>query len=315
MPRASISIRLSASAKSVFPALLIGCLLVAAMVNLVEATPLPQPNGDGQSTFQQKCAACHTIGGGPTLGPDLKGVTATQDRNWLLAFTLTPDKLIAQKDPRAMQLLQEFKNIPMPNLGLTEADANAVLDYLTAQSGGAPATGSTPGQTSPQPSQPQTTGSTQTQPSPQPSKPQPLGAGNADSGRALFTGASAFKNGGPPCIACHAVSGDGALGGGALGPDLTQAFAKFGGDAGLGPVFASLPFPTMKPFYDSRPLTPEEQADLKAFLQASATGQPGQPTLLLAVLAVGGMALLLVIAQLVWHKRVNSVRKSLVGRP
>src|SRR3989337_709452 len=46
-------------------------------------------------------------------------------------------------------------------------------------------------------------------------------------GRALFTGARRLENGGPACMSCHSVAGLGALGGGALGPDLTLAYNKY----------------------------------------------------------------------------------------
>src|SRR4030065_1033317 len=38
----------------------------------------------GEGIFQQKCSACHTVGGGRSVGPDLAGVTSTRDRAWLL---------------------------------------------------------------------------------------------------------------------------------------------------------------------------------------------------------------------------------------
>jgi len=44
--------------------------------------PLPTFN-KGQYTFAYHCAACHTIGHGDRIGPDLDGVTARRDRDWL----------------------------------------------------------------------------------------------------------------------------------------------------------------------------------------------------------------------------------------
>ena len=288
------------AARTAILALSLAGSLILGLGFIAGATPLPQPVTDGQAVFQQKCASCHTIGGGKTAGPDLKGVTAKRDRAWLKNFIMAPDRMIAQKDPVALQLLQEFNNIPMPNMGISDADASALLDYLDAQGGAAPASKSA-----------QTQQSTT-----QPAQPQAADASNGDpaSGQAIFTGAKSFQNGGPPCIACHSTAGAGAMGGGAMGPDLTQAYTKFGGDTGISPMLASLPFPTMKPLYDNRTLTPEEQADLKAFLQASAAQQPIQALPLLAILTLLGLAILLVIAHSVWRKRTTSVRKSLVGR-
>src|SRR6185295_13292565 len=41
-----------------------------------DAAPALEP---GQYTFRNHCAACHTVGGGDAIGPDLRGVTATRD--------------------------------------------------------------------------------------------------------------------------------------------------------------------------------------------------------------------------------------------
>ena len=39
----------------------------------------------GMTTFDEKCSACHTIGSGPLVGPDLAGVTVVRDHEWLTA--------------------------------------------------------------------------------------------------------------------------------------------------------------------------------------------------------------------------------------
>src|SRR6266850_5443673 len=45
----------------------------------------------GQYTFANHCAACHTIGRGDHLGPDLLNVTTTRERDWLTNFITAPD--------------------------------------------------------------------------------------------------------------------------------------------------------------------------------------------------------------------------------
>jgi protein SCO1/2 len=88
----------------------------------------------GQYLFSARCAACHTIGQGdkPT-GPDLLGVTSTRDRAWLLRFIAVPDQMLTEKDPIATALFKKFKEIPMPNLGLSEADAASLIEYMKVQ--------------------------------------------------------------------------------------------------------------------------------------------------------------------------------------
>jgi protein SCO1/2 len=84
----------------------------------------------GEYTFRNHCAACHTVGEGDRIGPDLAGVTKTRSRAWLTRFIIEPDKVLAEKDPIATELYKKFKNIPMPNLALSHADANVLLDFL-----------------------------------------------------------------------------------------------------------------------------------------------------------------------------------------
>lgn len=84
------------------------------------------------------CAACHTIGKGVTVGPDLAGVFERRERAWLVRWLKEPDAMLAT-DSTAKALLAEYKGIPMPNLGLTDAEVEALLHYIaqeSAKSGG-----------------------------------------------------------------------------------------------------------------------------------------------------------------------------------
>lgn len=229
-------------------------VLVACVVGLsqrVQAASLGQDPVAGAQTFEAKCAACHTIGGGRLVGPDLKGVTEQRDPAWLKQFIAEPDKMLASGDALAAQLLAESNNVPMPNLGLSAAEVDNLLAYLAVQDG--VATGGAPA-------------AAQLTPAP----PAPAPFGDAWQGERLFTGAARLRAGGMPCIACHSVEGVAALGGGALGPDLTQVHTRYGGNAGLGAALAGLPFPSMQGIYAARQLTPDEQADLLAFFAGAA---------------------------------------------
>jgi cytochrome c551/c552 len=84
----------------------------------------------GQNIFQNMCTACHTIGKGKLVGPDLAGVTSRREESWLKRQIKEPDRLVAENDPIAMQLLQEANNVPMIPLGLSDADVVAVIAYL-----------------------------------------------------------------------------------------------------------------------------------------------------------------------------------------
>jgi protein SCO1/2 len=88
----------------------------------------------GQYTFATRCAACHTIGRGNHIGPDLHGVTATRDRAWLSRFIIEPDRVRAEGDPTALSLRERYKQVRMPNLNLNEEDAAAIIGYLEERS-------------------------------------------------------------------------------------------------------------------------------------------------------------------------------------
>lgn len=88
----------------------------------------------GKYMFTSHCAACHTVGRGDLLGPDLAGVTTSRDRDWLARFIQTPDKVRAGGDPIALALRAKYKHVVMPNLGLRQGDANLLIDYLDRES-------------------------------------------------------------------------------------------------------------------------------------------------------------------------------------
>ncbi|HSB78468.1 MAG TPA: SCO family protein [Candidatus Methylomirabilis sp.] len=110
----------------------------AATRTYAEAAPLPMPAQGahlfaGQHLFQSRCAACHTLGHGDGIGPDLLGVTARRDRPWLTRFISTPDQMLLEKDPIATELFTRYKEVRMPNLRLGPEDVVALLAYLEAQ--------------------------------------------------------------------------------------------------------------------------------------------------------------------------------------
>ena len=84
----------------------------------------------GQYLFSTRCAACHTVGRGDSLGPDLAGVTGARDPAWLLRFITVPDQMLAERDPLATALFKKYNEVQMPNLRLTESDAAILIDYI-----------------------------------------------------------------------------------------------------------------------------------------------------------------------------------------
>lgn len=217
-------------------------LVVGSVLAFVTTARAETPAGtvaqaaeDGKAIFDAKCAGCHTIGGGDRVGPDLQDVTVRREPGWVKDFISDPEKMLAS-DPVAQQLLNEFNNLRMPNLGLTPEQADALVLFLG-------------------------------DPGPLPYKPaKPTVTGSASAGLLIFRGETALTNGGPSCIACHSVSGLAGLGGGALGPDLTHVVQRLG-EAGLAGALQTISYPTMLGPFENHPLTSKEQADLVAYLK------------------------------------------------
>jgi protein SCO1/2 len=87
----------------------------------------------GQYLFATRCAACHTIGHGDGIGPDLLGVTETRDRKWLFRFIQKPEELLSSHDPQATALFNKYKQVQMPNVRLGPEDVDVLISYIAAQ--------------------------------------------------------------------------------------------------------------------------------------------------------------------------------------
>ena len=87
----------------------------------------------GAYIFATRCAACHTIGNGDKVGPDLLGVTNVREHAWLKRMITEPDKLIEENDPIATALFKKYREIRMPKLGLAEVDVNTLIEFMKIQ--------------------------------------------------------------------------------------------------------------------------------------------------------------------------------------
>ena len=92
-------------------------------------TPTDPEAVKGKLAFESKCLACHSIGGGRKLGPDVAGVTKRRTDAWLARWLANPDKML-EADPDAKAMLKEYNNIPMPNQNLPEAEIRQYLKYF-----------------------------------------------------------------------------------------------------------------------------------------------------------------------------------------
>lgn len=83
-----------------------------------------------EDIYKFRCSSCHSLGVEDGLGPGLQGVTKKRERAWLSRWLKEPDKMLAEKDPIAMELYERYQKIVMPNLRLSDSDVNALIEYL-----------------------------------------------------------------------------------------------------------------------------------------------------------------------------------------
>ena len=89
---------------------------------------------EGKKLFTTSgCTACHTIGKGKLVGPDLKDVTRTRTTKWLKDWLKNTAKMQAS-DPTGKKLLKEYV-VPMPQQNLSDKDINALIDYFASTAG------------------------------------------------------------------------------------------------------------------------------------------------------------------------------------
>ena len=84
----------------------------------------------GQALFLKACSACHSIGMGRRIGPDLEGAHTRRRQAWLIEYMVAPDRVRNRGDAIARTLRAAFPGVVMPNLGLSPNDAKDVIAYL-----------------------------------------------------------------------------------------------------------------------------------------------------------------------------------------
>ncbi len=139
----------------------------------------------------------------------------------------------------------------------------------------------------------------------------PAEVGDANIGRALFTGEMKFTNAGPPCISCHSA-GVGALDGGSLGPNLTKAFV----DESKNPLLSTVwvnggGSPTMGPIFMAKNITEEEMGHLRVFLREQGKGEvASSQTGTFAGIGIIGFVAIMILFSIIWSRRYSKRTKN-----
>ena len=268
------------------------------LIGLITFLSMSAAAQDQAAFYRANCGACHTIGGGPRVGPDLKGVTQRKDREWLLRFIQDPKGVLDSGDAYAKKVVAQSHGMVMPAVpGVDHGRAEGLLNFIDSQSGSAqPGSGSVKAATA-----------------------QPVTTADISRGKELVVGNRALSNGGAPCVSCHTVHDLASLGGGRLGPDLTRSVERLGGSGGMAAWLEATPTPTMRAAYRDHALETNEIRELVAYFewaakqdQAHPESSAQWPASSFLLIGIGGGLAALAVMELFWRNRFRGVRRSLV---
>jgi mono/diheme cytochrome c family protein len=252
---------------------------------------------DGAALFKQTCSACHSIGKGKLVGPDLKGVNSKRTEAWIINF-VKDAKAFSEKDADAKAMVTEF-GYPMPPLpNVPEADIKAIIKYIGENS----------------PAEVAQTAEAAATVVETPADPalDPANASQEDvlAGIMLFSGKHRLENGGPSCITCHNVQHGDLIAGGLLAKDLTKVYERLGA-AGINGMLSAPPFPAMAASYKDNPLTEKEIFQLSAFFNDAAVNTIYQPQRAYNdnLLLYGGGVAFIIIASIILVVFIERKRK------
>lgn len=200
---------------------------------------------EGQDLFTATCAACHTIGKGRLVGPDLLGVSDRYSKEWIVSYVKSSTAMINSGNAEAVAIFQEYNKLLMPDNNFSDAQINSIIEYINM--GGAASDGS---DTIPVVD---ILDNTTTE--------------NIQNGLYFFSGKQSLFNGGAACTSCHKVRDDRIFSSGTLAKDLSESYDVMG-SAGVAAIIKSSPFPVMSSAYKNHDLTEEEVLDLTAYLKS-----------------------------------------------
>ena len=255
----------------------------------------------GEASFKRICAACHTIGKGKLVGPDLANVHSRHSEDWLKKFIRSSQTVIKSGDKYADSLFKAFNQVPMPdNPDFTDENIKDILNYISVNS---PAGQSLPTSATPVSSD----------------QPATISADAIDRGKQLFIGDTRFVNGGATCNSCHNVKKLGIISGGALAKDLTDIPTRMDYQGTKAIITGMLSgTPAMQQSFGNKPLTEEEIAALSAFLSNNSedktTASIGTSGIMLWTGIIGGLGLLFLYSFFWMRRKQRTVNYAIYKR-
>jgi len=259
----------------------------------------------GEKIFLTTCRACHTIGQGRLVGPDLANVHKRLKEGWIIKFIKSSQTMVKSGDPDAVKIFNEFNKIIMPDQSLTDPQIISVINYIKEKS---PKEATTKEVKAPKFTLKNSLGFNLDE----------AGRDEYKLGQQYFTGEKRFANDGPSCLSCHNVVNDNVASGGLLAKDLTNAYSRLNA-AGIDAIISSPPFPVMKTAFENKQLTKNERYYLLAFLKQvdhdSIYQHPVNYSKRFIYSGIVGVILLFGVFGLVWFRRKKgTVKKDIFNR-
>jgi mono/diheme cytochrome c family protein len=83
---------------------------------------------EGKALFSEKCSACHSLDE-EVEGPALRQVTKQLKPEYIMNYLLNTTEM-QKKDLQLKELIKKYNGEAMPDLGLKEPQARALLEYF-----------------------------------------------------------------------------------------------------------------------------------------------------------------------------------------
>ena len=111
-------------------------LVSVVIVGSILFTSTAYSQETGQKIFTQRCAACHSIGKGRLVGPDLAGVDQRRSEEWIINFVKSSQSLVNKGDKQAVKIFEEYGKMVMPDQALSNDQIKSVIGYIKKSSAG-----------------------------------------------------------------------------------------------------------------------------------------------------------------------------------
>lgn len=91
----------------------------------------------GETLFKQNCAACHKVQEN-LIGPALENVYDRREIPWIVSFVQNSQKMIADGDPIANDIFNEYNGVVMTSFDFSEEEVLTIMAYVKDQTDNPP---------------------------------------------------------------------------------------------------------------------------------------------------------------------------------